>query len=828
MQNSYEAYYKKYFLIIYNFILLSMTGCGLYNSFCKVYLYPYHKIMPIMIIIISIILSVLWSIRNLYTNIIILMSNITILLLVIYKNKLVRINIDNIILYIQRRADIYFNGNTSIDMTDGIKDVDRSFITGQIGILLILIVILTIIAIGLCRLQSVFLILLPVCAVMCIEMYHGRTPDLSSGICLFMGVIGMLYAIQLNINVDRRNIHFEKKETTGAVRKNLVFALSVSVCIFIVANITYYSRNKIMSYSTKALSMQHDIEKRAIDTAEIVWRKIQGKSTDGYMTNLRPLYTGKKIMKIVLPSKPEGNMYFKGFTGDNFDGRKWTTENNRDISVKNKQSYSNNYFSMINYMDRNVLSDCYQESDKMYMYYYKHFSDNSTLYVPYWSDVYNLWSLDNAVTQMLVNSDESQDCFKRSADIFGMDTFLSMTSQDNVREALEEAQYGIMYVNDDYDRYDDFFNFKYENDEFDNYVYEHYLSVPDELTKVHELAASIESDDNLFYQCKAVRDKIHELADYSLNLKGVPLNDNYLEYFLFEQHKGYCEHFATASTILMREKGVPARYASGYCVSPDEFKKEKIKDKYLDGEYYVAYVKDRDAHAWSEVYTKEYGWIPVDMTKGIDGFGAASDKDTTSKADEVKTADNHKDMPLSPTVNPVSQNDLNINNDVKPDDNKAVVFVKRSIRVILVILGIAALFYMINYILSVLIVNKYRKDIEKCTCINERLLVKTTYFIKVLKKCGFDDINKIDDEKYIDELRYKYGFDIDKEVIFQYEDILNRAEFSARQVSDEEDKICDYVMKTVVKNTWSMGGKLRRLSIYVLGLRKFIKGEYNV
>ncbi len=43
------------------------------------------------------------------------------------------------------------------------------------------------------------------------------------------------------------------------------------------------------------------------------------------------------------------------------------------------------------------------------------------------------------------------------------------------------------------------------------------------------------------------------------------------EYFLLENQRGYCMHFATAATLLLRTMGVPARYVEGYILSPREF-----------------------------------------------------------------------------------------------------------------------------------------------------------------------------------------------------------------------------------------------------------------
>ena len=59
---------------------------------------------------------------------------------------------------------------------------------------------------------------------------------------------------------------------------------------------------------------------------------------------------------------------------------------------------------------------------------------------------------------------------------------------------------------------------------------------------------------------------------------------------------------------MFRLLGVPARYVTGYVVTPEEFTE--------DGDGYTAQVPDTQAHAWVEVYRSGKGWIPVEVTPG--------------------------------------------------------------------------------------------------------------------------------------------------------------------------------------------------------------------
>ena len=93
-----------------------------------------------------------------------------------------------------------------------------------------------------------------------------------------------------------------------------------------------------------------------------------------------------------------------------------------------------------------------------------------------------------------------------------------------------------------------------------------------------------------------------------------PMNEDPVEYFLFEGQEGYCQHFASAATLMYRLYGIPTRYAAGYAVSPSAFTQQE------DGTY-LATVTDESAHAWPEIFLEDYGWVPIEATpSGINSF----------------------------------------------------------------------------------------------------------------------------------------------------------------------------------------------------------------
>ncbi len=78
----------------------------------------------------------------------------------------------------------------------------------------------------------------------------------------------------------------------------------------------------------------------------------------------------------------------------------------------------------------------------------------------------------------------------------------------------------------------------------------------------------------------------------------------YLEHFLFDNKRGHCEYFATATTLLLREAGIPARYTVGYVMS--EY--SDWEDGYL--------IRGRDAHSWVQYYL-DGKWRILDTTPAV-------------------------------------------------------------------------------------------------------------------------------------------------------------------------------------------------------------------
>ena len=93
--------------------------------------------------------------------------------------------------------------------------------------------------------------------------------------------------------------------------------------------------------------------------------------------------------------------------------------------------------------------------------------------------------------------------------------------------------------------------------------------------------------------------------EFFYTLEPPALGADMVDEFLFQTRRGFCEHYAGAFTVLMRAAGLPARVVVGY-------QGGEVNEV---GGYFV--VRQSDAHAWSEVWLPEEGWLRVDPTAAV-------------------------------------------------------------------------------------------------------------------------------------------------------------------------------------------------------------------
>jgi transglutaminase-like putative cysteine protease len=129
-----------------------------------------------------------------------------------------------------------------------------------------------------------------------------------------------------------------------------------------------------------------------------------------------------------------------------------------------------------------------------------------------------------------------------------------------------------------------------------------YLQLPDKLSQtVRDLAHEWTAGANTpLEKLLAIQRHLRRFR-YSVHVQPKASSD-YLTQFLTRIKAGYCQQFATAFTVLARIEGFPTRIAVGFLPGTE------------NPATHTFVVRGLDAHAWPEVYFKDYGWLRFEPT----------------------------------------------------------------------------------------------------------------------------------------------------------------------------------------------------------------------
>ena len=144
-------------------------------------------------------------------------------------------------------------------------------------------------------------------------------------------------------------------------------------------------------------------------------------------------------------------------------------------------------------------------------------------------------------------------------------------------------------------------------DDYPDWVVQRYLQLPTTLPeRVRALAGEIAGPyDSAYDRAVAIQDYLRRTVRYRQDIQPPPSDRDAVDYLLFDSGEGYCNYYASAMVILARAVGVPARLAVGYAGGE------------LEAETGRYMVRERDTHAWVEVYFPRFGWVEFEPTASI-------------------------------------------------------------------------------------------------------------------------------------------------------------------------------------------------------------------
>lgn len=187
---------------------------------------------------------------------------------------------------------------------------------------------------------------------------------------------------------------------------------------------------------------------------------------------------------------------------------------------------------------------------------------------------------------------------------------------------------------------------------YPDYIRRLYLQLPDSVTqRTRDLAQQIVAEAGArtpFDQAQAITDWLRRNIEYDLAMQQPPPGVEPVDWFLFEYRRGYCNYYASAAVVMLRSLGIPARMAVGFSQGT------------FDNSTGVFVVRERNAHAWPEVYFPDYGWVEFEPTSSeaplirperlsasaTDAGDEVPDRNSVPTREPEFSADDERDQPV--------------------------------------------------------------------------------------------------------------------------------------------------------------------------------------
>ncbi|MCG3089807.1 DUF4129 domain-containing transglutaminase family protein [Sporosarcina cyprini] len=221
-----------------------------------------------------------------------------------------------------------------------------------------------------------------------------------------------------------------------------------------------------------------------------------------------------------------------------------------------------------------------------------------------------------------------------------------------------------------------------------------YLQLPEQVPdRVRELANSItENEESVYDKAKAI-ERYFRNNGFTYDQQNVPVpreGEDYVDQFLFDTKRGYCDNFSSSMVVLLRSVDIPARWVKGF--APGESKLNDQRERIYE-------VTNNEAHSWVEAYMPGIGWMPFEPTIGFTNM-AGIDYDIETSLDDPQSPEmQEKEKQEKEKQTPVAKPE---NKSGGPTGfQKAFAWVKsnvwKSVFVILVLTGIAWRIYYIRH-----------------------------------------------------------------------------------------------------------------------------------
>lgn len=231
--------------------------------------------------------------------------------------------------------------------------------------------------------------------------------------------------------------------------------------------------------------------------------------------------------------------------------------------------------------------------------------------------------------ELSIETVDPEDLIYTTYQVTGMPSGGKVVSDSYVDNTTDTLSYTMHYVRDPKP--------VSPSEVYDQWVRDHCLSVPEQ-TRTGVLSwwyaqepsnqPVPDGSDPAALQAFAetVAKQVATCASYSRDPARMPAGVDFCTWFLNDAEEGYCVHYASACTALLRSLGIPSRYVSGYVCEAKA--NERVR------------VTNLQAHAWVEIWVGGR-WVNVEPTPedATEFTGVIPGQDNSPITEEPETRD---------------------------------------------------------------------------------------------------------------------------------------------------------------------------------------------
>ncbi|MBP3338189.1 MAG: transglutaminase domain-containing protein [Lachnospiraceae bacterium] len=658
--------------------------------------------------------------------------------------------------------------------------------------------------------KNMVTVLVPIAALI-MEFIVSLSPDIMGLVLMFVGVLVANASSWKVQDFKQISVNGEiKKKTIRQYVWVLVGAIAL-VSSFGVKLVGENQASKLTDYSQEVRYFHLNLTDMISDLT--LWELIPGLGTSDTekITNDAPVYQNVEMLSVEMDNRPYGNVYLKGYSVGNYEDGEWTYD---EKSFKNACKDAGYDYETVkeelNFLPVSKALDGYDAeslTDTSYGEYIKIEYVNSVgtrAYFPYFAEID-----DDKIYP------EGDACLSK-------------------KRSLKEIEFWVWYFADQFEAKIFMLNSGDElewEDWYNDFVMKQYLRISSDVPSAGKIAEELymEGDDefdgmkvstknyNRMSKAYRVAQWMEKNTKYNINLKSIDDDTDPIEYFLSKSKKGYCTHYASAATLILREMGVPARMVTGYMVPNSTFT--------YDDDRYVATVMDNMSHAWVEIYLEGIGWVPVEVTEGYvekawdsdfkrpivdedEKETETSEKETQSETRPDATQPSTTKPQESSTTKPAEKETEEqtttkmeeetttsaVTSNKADSSNKFLIYVIIAIVLVVVIAATIVIIYIVRDKAekNLLEQKRQKKTLNVIKLINRKIYKKLRFTGKVSKSL-------ITDLEYEEILKENY-IDISKEDWDKYMKIVKASAFSNNNFTEEEMNFCYEIYCKIIKD----------------------------